>query len=73
MQKNENPSMQELLRMAQSPAGQKLIQMLQQNGGEGLQQALSKAASGDYSDAKQAIADLMKDPEAKKLIGQLGR
>lgn len=55
MQNNENPSMQELLRMAQSPAGQKLIQMLQQNGGEGLQQAMSKAASGDYSAAKQAI------------------
>lgn len=73
MQNNGNMSMQGLLRMAQSPAGQKLIQMLQQNGGEGLQQALSKAASGDYSDAKQAIADLMKDPEAKKLIEQLGR
>lgn len=73
MQNNGNPSMQEILKMAQSPAGQQLIQMLQQSGGQELQQAMEKAAAGDYSQAKQAITSLLNDPEAKKLLEQLGR
>lgn len=72
MQSN-NPSMQDLWRMAQSPAGKQLLQLLQQKGGDGLQQALSNAAAGNYADAKQALTDLMSDPEAKKLLEQLGR
>lgn len=70
---SRNLSMQEILRMAQSPAGQQLIRMLQQSGGTELQQAMEKAAAGDYTQAKQAITSLLKDPEAKKLMEQLGR
>ncbi len=73
MQNQNNPSMQDILRIAQSPAGQQLIQMLQKSGGHDLQDAMEKAAAGDYSKAKQTISNLMKDPEAKKLMEQLGR
>ncbi|MBQ8834667.1 MAG: hypothetical protein IJ001_07070 [Oscillospiraceae bacterium] len=71
--RNNDPAMQEILRLAQSPAGQQLLTLLQQKGGNGLQQAVEKAAAGDYSQAKQALSDLMTDPEAKKLLEQLGR
>ena len=73
MQNPGSPSMQDILRMAQSPAGQQLIKMLQQNGGEELRQAMAKAAAGDYSKAREALSDLMKDPKAKKLMEEMGR
>lgn len=73
---NINPndlSIQEAMRLASSPAGKKLLQLLQQNGGDELRQAVSKASSGDYTQAKQAIHALLDNPEAKKLLEQLGR
>ena len=73
MQSPEKPSMQDILRMAQSPAGQQLIRILQQNGGQELQQAMAKAAAGDYSKAKEAISSLMQDPKVKKMMEEMGR
>lgn len=70
---NPSPSMQDAMRLVQTPAGQKLIQMLQQNGGDSLHAAIEQAAAGNYTQAKQVISDLMNNPEAKKLIEQLGR
>ena len=66
-------SMQEVLRMAASPAGQQLIAMLRKQSGSDFQAAMSSAASGDYTQAKQAIEKLMADPQAMKLLKQLGR
>ena len=65
--------MQEVLRMAASPAGQQLIALLRQQGGSEVQNAMSGAASGDYAQAKRAIEALMDDPQAKKLLKELGR
>lgn len=73
MMQNDSPSMQDILRMAQSPAGQQLIRLLQQSGGNNLQQAMDKAAQGDYAQAKELLSTLMQDPQAKKLMEQLGR
>ena len=70
---NNNPSMQELMRMAQSPAGQQLLQMLQQKGGKELQDAMAKAAAGDFEQAKQAVSSLLQNQDAQKLLDQLGR
>jgi uncharacterized protein with von Willebrand factor type A (vWA) domain len=61
------------MRIASTPAGQMLIQMLQQNSGESLQAAMEKAAGGDFTQAKQLISALMNNPEARKLLEQLGR
>ena len=66
-------SMQEVLRMAASPAGQQLIAMLRKQSDSDFQAAMSRAASGDYTQAKQAIEKLMADPQAQKLLKQLGR
>jgi hypothetical protein len=34
---------------------------------------MSSAAAGDYTQAKQAIAKMMTDPKAQKLLEQLRR
>ena len=69
---NVNP-MEEAMKIAATPAGQQLMQYLRQSGGSELKQALSSAAAGNYDQARQAINALLKDPEAKKLLEQLGR
>ena len=66
-------SMQEVLRMAASPAGQQLIAMLRKQSDSEFQAAMTSAAAGDYTQAKQAIEKLMTDPQAQKLLNQLGR
>lgn len=63
---------QEAMKLAQSPSGQQLIKLLQEQGGNDLQSAMEKAAAGDYSQAKQAIQALMRNPEAQKLFKQMG-
>lgn len=71
---NQNErAMQDIMRFARSTEGKKLIQSLQQKGGDELQQAIQRASSGDYSQAKQAIASLLDTPEAKRLIAEFGR
>lgn len=70
---NNPQAKQELFRLASSPAGRQLIAMLQNSGGTDLQKAMEKAASGDYTEAKKAISSLLDNPEAKKLLEQLGR
>ena len=66
-------SLQEVLRMAASPAGQQLIAMLRKQSDSEFQAAMSSAAAGDYTQAKQAIEKLITDPQARKLLNQLGR
>jgi hypothetical protein len=68
-----NLSMQEVLRMAATPAGQQLIALLRQKSSDAFQSAMSSAAAGDYTQAKQAIEKMMTDPKAQKLLEQLRR
>ena len=69
-----NPlSAQDAMRLASSPAGQQLIALLQKNGTDSVQSAIDKAAAGDLSHAKELITQLMKDPQAQKLLEQLRR
>ena len=73
---NKHPgefSLSDAIRMANSPAGQRLLQLLRESGGDELQQAAAKASEGDYSQAKKALASLLENPEAKKLLEQMGR
>lgn len=75
MERNQpgaNP-MQEAKRIAATPAGQELIKLLQKQGGTDLKQAMDRAAAGDYSAAQKALSSLLQNPEAKKLLDQLGR
>lgn len=61
----------ELFRLAQTPAGRELITLLQKNGGSRLSDAISKAASGDYAQAKSILSELLSTPEAQALLRQL--
>jgi hypothetical protein len=65
-------SIQQAMKMAQSSAGQQLIKLLQANGGQELRIAMEQAAAGDYTNAQKAISCLMQNPEARKLLDQLG-
>ena len=74
MQENSNQNLiREAMRLAGTPAGQQLLALLQKNGGDGLKSAMDQAAAGDYEQAKQSLSALLSDPEAKKLLQQLGR
>ena len=75
MERNQSQSnpMQEAKRIAATPAGQELIKLLQRTGGDELKQAMAKAATGDYTGAQKALSALLQDPEAQKLLNQLGR
>ena len=66
------PSMQEMLRLAASPAGKQLIALMQQKGGEDLQKAMKLAATGDYMQAKKAMESVLSDPQTQKLLKELG-
>ena len=73
MQENSGKfSMEEAMRLAQSPAGQQLLALLQQNNSKNLESAMNQAASGDYTQAKQILSMLMKDPKTRQLLQQLG-
>lgn len=65
-------AIQEARKLAATAEGQQLAKLLQQLGGPNLQQAMDNAAAGDLSQAQKAIMALMKDPQARKLLEQLG-
>ena len=70
---NNSHLMQEAMKIAATPEGKKLINLLQQQNGNDLQKAMNLAAEGDISQARKVIQSLMENPDAKKLLDQLGR
>lgn len=68
----KQPSVQELMRLAASPAGQQLINLMRQQGGSELEKAVTQASAGDYTQAKRLIDKMMADPQAIKLLNELG-
>ena len=71
MQNNQN-AIREAMRLAQTAEGQQLIRLLQASDAGNLQTAMNKAAAGDYQAAKQALSAVLSNPEARKLLLQLG-
>lgn len=69
---NDQDAIREAMRLAQTPAGRQLLQMLQSSNDPQLQNAMASAASGDYSAAKQALSAILSNPEAQKLLRQMG-
>ena len=70
--KNQDFSMEEVMRLAKSPAGQQLMAMLQQKDSGQLQQAVTQAKTGDYAQARRTLKDMLSTPEAQKLLKELG-
>lgn len=71
-EKNQNFSMEELMKLANSPAGQQLMAMLKSQDSSKLEQAAAQAKSGDYAQAGQTLSSMLSSPEARKLIKELG-
>lgn len=69
--KNQDFSMDEVMRLAKSPAGQQLMAMLKQNDSAKLEQAVSQAKTGDYAQASQTLSAMLSSPEAQKLLKEL--
>lgn len=70
--KNQDFSMEEIMRMAKSPAGQQLIAMLKKQDSGKLEQAVSQAQTGDYAQAGQTLSAMLSSSEAQKLLKELG-
>lgn len=58
--------------MAKTPAGRELLAHLEKNGGDALVQAMTRAAQGDYTQAKALLTAMMTDPEAQRLFREMG-
>ena len=70
--KNQDFSMEEIMRLAKSPAGQQLVAMLQKQNSDKLEQAVSQAKTGDYAKAGQTLSSMLSSSEAQKLLKELG-
>lgn len=71
MHSQQDPNMQRAMELAATPTGQKLMGLLQEKGGEPLRAAMEKAAAGDLQSAKNALTDLLAQPEIQALLHQL--
>lgn len=67
--KTGNFSTEDVKKFAQSDAGQQLMALLQHADGE----AVRQAQAGNYEDAMKRLSVFLQSPEAKKLLGELGR
>ena len=70
---SKDQAMEKAMQLARSAQGQQLISMLQKNHSTVLNQAMKQASQGDYAQAQKLLSTLLSDPEAQKLINQLGR
>lgn len=70
--RNDQDAIREAMRLAHTPAGKQLIQILQNSKDPNLQKAMSSAAAGDHGAAKQALSAILSNPEAQKLLQQMG-
>jgi len=70
--KNQDFSMEDVMRLAKSPAGQQLLAMLQQSDSQKLEQATNQAKAGNYAQAGQTLKAMLSSPEAQKLMKELG-
>ena len=69
--KQENFSMQDALRLANSPAGKELLSILQSQNSENLQKAKSQAEKGEYDAVQKTLSGLLQDPKVRKLLEEM--
>lgn len=72
MQRNEY-DLQRARELSGSDAARQLMELLRNSDPQQLQKVLSSAAKGDFQQAQQELSPLMKDPQAQKLLKELGR
>lgn len=65
-------SMEQAMSFASTPAGQQLIRLLQQKNNPDISKAAQAAASGNTSQAKDALSSILSDPQIQQLLKQFG-
>lgn len=65
-------AIRQAMKIAQTPEGQQLIRMFQSGKSADLHKAMASASAGDYEAAKQALSAIFSNPEAQKLLQQMG-
>ena len=69
----QNPeAIREAMRLAATPQGQQLLNLLQKSDPAQLRLLMQSAAAGNADQAKAALQAILQDPQAKKLMDQLG-
>lgn len=61
----------ELMKIAGSPAGQELIALIQKNKDEHFEEAMLQARSGDFSQAKEMLSQMLSSKEAQDLLKEI--
>ena len=69
---NNQEAIRKAMEIARTAEGQQLMKLLQSTGGAELQAAMDRAAAGDYTAAKQALTGILSNPEARRLLQQMG-
>ena len=70
--KNDDFSKEDLSRLLNSPEAMALAAMLQKMDPGQLEKAAKAATSGDDQTAKQILAPLLNNPDASRLLEQMG-
>lgn len=71
MQNHKNQfSMEDVRRLSSTPAGQELIRLLS-TGGQDVEKARQAAQKGDFTQAKNALGELMKSPKVQQLLKEM--
>ncbi len=65
------PSMQEILRLAQTPEGKQILALLKKKNAPLLNSIVSSAISGNYDAARQSLNAFLNDPEIQVLLTKL--
>ncbi len=65
------PSMQEIMRLAQTPEGRQIIAVLKKKNSPLLSSVVSCAMNGDYEAVRQGMNALLRDPEIQALLTKL--
>jgi hypothetical protein len=69
---NNQEAIRKAREIARTAEGQQLMKLLQSTGGAELQAAMDRAAAGDYTAAKKALSGILSNPEARRLLQQMG-
>ena len=70
-EQNQEFSMQQAMKLAQSDAGQQLFSLLQSTEGDKLQSAMDHAAAGNMEQVKQTMQQLMQSAQVQDLIRKM--
>ena len=69
---NNQEAIRQAIEFAGTPAGQQLLRLLQTAGGQDFEKVRQSAASGNVNQARENISALLKNPEVRRLLQQMG-